>query len=174
MGYYKCTCCSCDVAVINCNTQYPRDELCDWCVSREYWAQRAEIAALKAEVERLRESECGKCGRSLAPDGDCHGCRADRLEAEVKYRSVEHSADSAKIRDLKAEIKNMRIRPYMDGRLKAEFAEQAKEMERLKADLAHANAGSAVFEEKYIEQRSEVERLRAAEISLEADVEHLR
>jgi len=57
MGYYKCTCCSCDVAVINCNTQYPRDELCDWCVSREYWAQRAEIAALKDEVERLKDAE---------------------------------------------------------------------------------------------------------------------
>ena len=57
MGYYKCTCCSCDVAVINCNTQYPRDELCDGCVSREYWAQRAEIAALKDEVERLKDAE---------------------------------------------------------------------------------------------------------------------
>ena len=42
---------------------------------------RAEKA--EAEIERLRDAECGTCGRSLAPDGDCHGCRADRLEARV-------------------------------------------------------------------------------------------
>ena len=56
----------------------------DLCTDCEFVALKAEIAALKAEVERLRESECGKCGRSLAPDGDCHGCRADRLEADAR------------------------------------------------------------------------------------------
>ena len=34
-----------------------------------------EIDALIAE-----RVVCLKCHRSLAPDGDCHGCRADRLE----------------------------------------------------------------------------------------------
>jgi len=37
-----------------------------------------------AELERLKNCECGKCHRSLAPDGDCHGCRADRLEMEIE------------------------------------------------------------------------------------------
>lgn len=42
-----------------------------------------ELKKAEAANERLRNAECGKCGRSLAPDGDCHGCRADRLEARV-------------------------------------------------------------------------------------------
>lgn len=48
------------------------------------------IKSLESEFEymrkvkvRLRDMECGKCGRSLAPDGDCHGCRADRLEVKI-------------------------------------------------------------------------------------------
>jgi len=48
-------------------------------------AEKAErrFAELAGENDRLREAECGRCGRSLPPDGDCHGCRADKLEAEV-------------------------------------------------------------------------------------------
>ncbi|OEU66297.1 MAG: hypothetical protein BA863_10390 [Desulfovibrio sp. S3730MH75] len=41
----------------------------------------------RTELSNLREAICGKCGRSLAPDGDCHGCRADKLEiiiSEIK------------------------------------------------------------------------------------------
>lgn len=34
----------------------------------------------RAVADRLREAVCLECHRSLAPDGDCHGCRADRLE----------------------------------------------------------------------------------------------
>ena len=59
MGYYKCTCCSCDVAVINCNTQYPRDELCDGCVSREYWALREEVTRYRDDAEFQRELQEG-------------------------------------------------------------------------------------------------------------------
>lgn len=43
----------------------------------------AELARLRAQNEALRESVCGTCGRSLAPDGDCYGCESDRLTARV-------------------------------------------------------------------------------------------
>jgi len=43
-----------------------------------------EIEKAEADNERLRELTCCKCGRSLAPDGDCHGCRADRLEKALE------------------------------------------------------------------------------------------
>ena len=46
------------------------DEHCPHCVHRD------EL------IEDMKQAECGKCGRSLAPDGDCFGCEADRLTAE--------------------------------------------------------------------------------------------
>jgi len=45
--------------------------------------KQAEIERLQAENKQLREAECGVCGRSLPPDGDCHGCRADRAEERL-------------------------------------------------------------------------------------------
>lgn len=41
-------------------------------------------AKLREENERLRQAECGRCGRSLPPDGDCYGCESDRLLAVLK------------------------------------------------------------------------------------------
>ena len=46
------------------------DEHCPHCVHRD------EL------IEDMKQAECGKCGRSLAPDGDCFGCEADRLTAD--------------------------------------------------------------------------------------------
>lgn len=55
-------------------------------------AQEARVAELEKNLEAVRDAECGKCGRSLAPDGDCHGCRADRLEVEVERLKTEQEA----------------------------------------------------------------------------------
>ena len=51
-----------------------------------------EVEELKAKLGNLQDAVCGKCGRSLAPDGDCHGCRADRLEATLLGVRERHTA----------------------------------------------------------------------------------
>ena len=43
----------------------------------------ADLARVTAQNRTLRESVCLMCKRSLAPDGDCHGCRADRADAAL-------------------------------------------------------------------------------------------
>lgn len=62
--------------------------LCDSCYDASPDGMRGR---LDDTIDRLRSAECGKCGRSLAPDGDCHGCRADRLE--VKLAAVREVAE---------------------------------------------------------------------------------
>jgi len=37
----------------------------------------------KAKLIFIKDAVCGKCGRSLPPDGDCYGCAADRLQIEL-------------------------------------------------------------------------------------------
>ena len=46
--------------------------------------RQAEIERLKNQNEFLKNAECGECKRSLAPDGDCYGCQADKLQAEIE------------------------------------------------------------------------------------------
>ena len=44
----------------------------------------AEHTTLRAENEKLRQAECGTCGKSLPPDGDCYSCEADRFRAQLE------------------------------------------------------------------------------------------
>ena len=56
------------------------DEHCEHCIHRDDY------------IEYLRNAECGKCGRSLPPDGDCYGCESDRLTAELA--EAKHDAEN--------------------------------------------------------------------------------
>jgi hypothetical protein len=52
------------------------------------------INAGREEIERLRAviaTDCKECGRALPGDGDCHGCRADKLETELERLRREYN-----------------------------------------------------------------------------------
>jgi hypothetical protein len=44
---------------------------------------QARTKELENQIQLLRSATCGRCGRSLPPDGDCHGCEADLLHKQV-------------------------------------------------------------------------------------------
>ena len=70
------------------------DKLCAK-ASRAVTMYEEEIDRLRAESERLRQAECGHCGRALPPDGDCHGCEVDRLRARVEDAEAKQKIDQA-------------------------------------------------------------------------------
>jgi len=41
------------------------------------------IRELEQENATLRNAKCLKCGKSLAPDGDCYACECDRLHLQL-------------------------------------------------------------------------------------------
>jgi hypothetical protein len=46
---------------------------------------KAENANRPAGNAAQEERECGTCGRTTLPDGDCYGCEADRMLVEVEH-----------------------------------------------------------------------------------------
>lgn len=57
------------------------------------------VEAAEAKAANLRDATCGKCGRSLAPDGDCHGCRADKLEVKIGEEGIPRMTMSKKLHE---------------------------------------------------------------------------
>ena len=46
-------------------------------------SRNKRITELEQENATLRNAKCLKCGKSLAPDGDCYACECDRLHLQL-------------------------------------------------------------------------------------------
>lgn len=52
------------------------------------------LLALLDRLETVRNAECGSCGRSLPPDGDCYGCIVDKMLAHAEDMARMNAADT--------------------------------------------------------------------------------
>ena len=98
---------------------------------------RKSIVALDVETGRLRNAECGKRGRSLVPDGDCHGCRADRLEVEADHlrNQIPHVGARIALKAIcRAAARLRKMREWPDRRT-AELHDAAKWGEAVAAEV---------------------------------------
>lgn len=117
-------------------------------------ARVCEMCELESELTRLRDLTCGKCGRSLAPDGDCHGCRADLLEVEMSAATEMALRRASEIGSLKTKCGELQLADA--GRWFQQYKAAEDALDRLREKIPHVGARIGIAE-----LERDVERLEA-------------